>query len=371
MVNSRIPILVILLLLLGSSCTVASGPTSPTPTVNPTATPTATPQQTATPTQNPPSSLPTIADVVEKVTPAVVYISVEYIETSFLGFQTLRTKSGSGVILDSEGYILTNNHVVAGAREETVQVLLPDDDQTYQAQIIGTDPLSDLAVIQMLEGQNLPTAEFGDPSKLRIGDWVIALGNALGTTLGPEGGPTVTLGIVSNLERSFTIGESAYYDVIQTDAAINPGNSGGPLVDLEGKVVGINTFIISGAQNIGFAVNTSTASRVYDELVQYGRVMRPYLGVTLRTVTPDLASELGLYRNRGVLAYYVADDGPAAAAGLKTNDVIVRFQDQEVTEASQLIKLLWQHEVDENVKLTFWRGEEEREIWVTLGLRPQ
>ncbi|MEE8469748.1 MAG: trypsin-like peptidase domain-containing protein [Dehalococcoidia bacterium] len=299
----------------------------------------------------------------EKVRPAVVYISVEYVERSFF-FETVRTKSGSGVLLSSDGYILTNNHVVEDA--ENIKVVLPDNDQTFMAQIMGTDPLGDLAVIK-IEGQGLPAAEFGDPSRLRIGDWVIALGNALGLV---KGGPTVTIGIVGNLERSFEIGEAAFYDVIQTDAAINPGNSGGPLVDLEGKVVGINTFILSSAQNIGFAINTSTARRIYEELVEYGRVIRPYLGVTLQNVTPDLASELDLFRDRGVLAAFVVDDGPSAQAGLEVNDVIVRLQDQEVTEATKLIKLLWQHEVGDSVKLTYWRGRDELEAWVTLGERP-
>ncbi len=293
----------------------------------------------------------------------MVYISVEYLESSFF-YQYLSTKSGSGALLSSDGYILTNNHVVEDARN--IEVVLPEDNHTYQAQIVGTDPLSDLAVIK-IEGQNFPTVSFADTSKLRIGDWVIALGNALGL----EGGPTVTVGIVSNLERSFTLEESTFYDVIQTDAAINLGNSGGPLVDLEGKVVGINTFIIQTAQNIGFAVNASTAQRVYEDLVQYGQVTRAYLGVTLRTVTPALATELGLSRNRGVLVWYVAPGSPAAREGLEIDDVITHFQGQEVSEASQLIKLLWQYDAGNRVEITFWRGDEQHKVWVTLAERPE
>jgi serine protease Do len=301
--------------------------------------------------------------VVENVVPTVVYISVEYLDTSFF-FQTVTAKSGSGVILSPDGYILTNNHVVGDAR--SIDVLLPDDEHTYHAEVVGVDPLSDLAVIK-IEGRDFPTASFADTSTLRIGDWVIAIGSALGL----EGGPTVTAGIVSNLNRSFTIGESDYYDVIQTSAAINPGNSGGPLVDLEGKVVGINTFIISGAQNIGFAVNTSTARRVYEELVQYGRVIRPYLGATLRTLTPSLATDLGLPVERGVLLWNVAPNGPAATEGLKNNDVITSFEGQEVDEASELIKLLWRHNVGDSVKVTFWRGDKEAEASITLAERPE
>lgn len=303
----------------------------------------------------------------EKVLPSVVYISVEYVDPSILFHPTL-TKTGSGVILSSDGYIQTNNHVVENARR--VEVLLPGDATTYQAQIIGTDPLSDLAVIK-IKGQDFPTASFADTSELRIGDWVIAIGNALGL----EGGPSVTIGIVSNLERSFPrgeIGESTFYDVIQTDADINRGNSGGPLVNLAGNVVGINSFVLtSEVETAGFAVNTSTAQRVYNDLIEFGKVNRPYLGITMQTITPALATEIGLSKDRGVLVWYLVPDGPSAQEGLKINDVIVRFQDQEVNEASQLIKLLWQYNVGDSIKLTYWRGNEQNEIWITLAERPE
>jgi S1-C subfamily serine protease len=338
-------------------------PTStPIPTVTVISTPVSTPEPTPVPNQSAPNALPTIADVVELVEPSVVYISVEYLESS-LFFRSIQTKSGSGVILSPDGYILTNNHVVEDARD--IKVVLPDNDNTYGASTIGTDPLSDLAVIK-IEGHNFPTVEFADTSKLRIGDWVIAIGNALGL----EGGPSVTVGIVSNLDRSLALGESRFYDVIQTDAAINPGNSGGPLVDLEGRVVGINTFIITTAQNIGFSVNASTAQRVYEDLVNLGHVRRPYLGVTLQTVTPALATEMDLSRDRGVLVTFVEPDSPSDQAGLKTEDVITRLQDQIVTEASELIKLLWQYNVGDSVKVTFWRGDEQQEVWITLTERP-
>jgi len=354
----RILIPVILLMVLVSACTTTVTPTS---TPNPTATSTA--QPTATPSGTPLSALPSVADVVARVMPAVAYVSVDYTDTSFF-FQTAATKSGSGVVLSPDGYILTNNHVIDGYTK--IEVSLPNDEQIYQAKLVGADPTSDLAVIK-IDGQNFPTAQFGDPSRLRDGDWVIALGNALGLV---EGGPTVTLGIVSGLGRSFTIGQSAYYDVIQTDAAINPGNSGGPLVDLNGNVVGIDTFIISSAENIGFAVSTNTASRVYDDLVKYGRVIRPYLGATFNDLTPDLASQLGLSINKGVLVSYVASGSPVAKAGIQANDVITSFQDQKVTEASALIKLMWEYNVGDSVKITYWRANSEHIVSVTLGERP-
>jgi serine protease Do len=268
------------------------------------------------------------------------------------------------VVLSPDGYILTNNHVIDGYTK--IEVSLPNDEQTYQAKLVGADPTSDLAVIK-IDGHNFPTAQFGDPSGLRDGDWVIALGNALGLV---EGGPTVTLGIVSNLGRTFTIGQAAYYDIIQTDAAINAGNSGGPLVNLEGQVVGIDTFIASGAENIGFAVSTNTASRVYDDLIKYGHVIRPYLGLSMKDLTPALASQLGLSIDKGVLVAYAAPDSSAAKAGIKTNDVITSFQGQNVTEASALIKLLWQYNVGDTVNITLRRGNSQQVVSVTLGQSP-
>ena len=354
----RILIPVILLIALVSACTTTATLTNtPTPTTTSTAHPTTTPGGT------PLSALPSVADVVAKVMPAVAYVSVDYTDTSFF-FQTAATKSGSGVVLSPDGYILTNNHVIDGYTK--IEVSLPNDEQTYQASLVGADPTSDLAVIK-IDGHNLTTAQFGDPSGLRDGDWVIALGNALGLV---EGGPTVTLGIVSGLGRSYTIGQSAYYDIIQTDAAINPGNSGGPLVNLEGQVVGIDTFILSSAENIGFAVSTNTASRIYDDLVKYGHVIRPYLGLSMQDLTPALASQLGLSIDKGVLVAYAAADSPAAKAGIKANDVITSFQGQNVTEASQLIKLLWQYNVGDTVNIAFWRGNSQQVVSVTLGQSP-
>jgi serine protease Do len=352
----RILIPVILLMVLVGACTT-------TATLTPTPTGTSTAQPTTTTSGIALSALPSVADVVAKVMPAVAYVSVDYTATSFFG-QTAATKSGSGVVLSPDGYILTNNHVIDGYTK--IEVSLPNDEQTYQASVVGADPTSDLAVIK-IDAHNLVMAQFGDASGLRDGDWVIALGNALGLV---AGGPTVTLGIVSGLGRSYTIGQSAYYDIIQTDAAINPGNSGGPLVNLEGQVVGIDTFIISGAENIGFAVSANTASRVYSDLVQYGHVIRPYLGATFNDLTPDVASQLGISIDKGVLVSYVAPGSPVAKAGIQANDVITSFQGQSVTEATQLIKLLWQYKVGDNATITYWRANSEHTVSVTLGERP-
>jgi serine protease Do len=355
----RILIPVILLIMVVSACTT-------TATLGNNTTPSPTPAPTITPSGTPLSALPSVADVVAKVMPAVAYVSVQYTDTSFF-FQTAATKSGSGVVLSPDGYILTNNHVIDGYTK--IEVSLPNDDTTYQAKLIGADPTSDLAVIK-IDAHNLTTAQFGDASALRDGDWVIALGNALGLV---QGGPTVTLGIVSGLGRTFppsSQNQSAYYDVIQTDAAINPGNSGGPLVNLEGQVVGIDTFIASGAENIGFAIGANTASSVYNDLVKYGHVTRPYLGLSMEDLTPTLASQLGISIDKGVLVDYAAPGGPAAKAGIQTNDVITSFDGQNVTEASALIKLLWQYNVGDNVNITIWRGNSQQTVSVTLGQSP-
>jgi len=356
----KILIPVILLIMVVSACTTTAtlgNNTTPSPTTQPTTTTGGTPL----------SALPSVADVVAKVMPAVAYISVDYTDTSFFFGTTTATKSGSGVVLSPDGYILTNNHVIDGYTK--IEVSLPNDDTTYQATLAGADPTSDLAVIK-IDAPNLTTAQFGDPSSLRDGDWVIAIGNALGLV---EGGPTVTLGIVSGLGRTFpptAQNQSSYYDVIQTDAAINPGNSGGPLVNLEGQVVGIDTFIASGAENIGFAIGANTASSVYNDLVKYGHVIRPYLGLSMEDLTPTLASQLGISIDKGVLVAYVAAGSPAAKAGIEANDVITSFDGQNVTEASALIELLWKQNVGDSVQLTIWRGNSQLTVSVTLGQSP-
>lgn len=367
MIKFRIFIIFILLLLLvasgGALVTTLTGTSTPTPTPTITATPTPTPQPTATPTL----TYPSFSEVVAKVSPSVVYIFVDYIEVDIFGRRYNANKSGSGVIMRPDGYILTNRHVVEDFSR--VEVTLPNL-EVHEATGVWLDPLLDLAVVK-IEGQDFPTASFGDASQLQVGDWIVAIGHPLG--LSPEeGGSTVTAGIISNLGRSFWIEETPYYDVIQTDAAINPGNSGGPLVNLGGEVIGINSAISGEAQNIGYAIGADTARTVFEDLVEYGQVHRPYLGVEMQTVTPAVASKYDLFRNRGVRISHVEPDTPAAREGLEINDVITHLGDREVTEATELINMLWwQYEVGDRVKITFWRGEEEQEVWVTLAERSE
>jgi len=318
------------------------------------------PAESPTPT---PTSTPfSFSEVVEKVMPSVVYI---FVETNTVVSGRFLTGSGSGVIPRSDGYILTNRHVVENARR--VEVTLQDR-SVYEVSSIWLDDILDLAVIK-IEAQNLPTSQFGDPDNIRAGDWVIALGHPLG--LSPEeGGVTVTAGVVSNLGRSFAIGGIPYYDIIQTDAAINPGNSGGPLVNLGGEVIGINSVGAGQAQNINFAINVSTARRVFEDIVEHGRVLRPYLGAVLDDITPSVACEFCLAQRVGAIVVAVEPGGPAEVAGLRRNDIIVRFSGEEITSATQLIKELWKHKVGESVRVVFWRGETEMETTVTLSERP-
>ncbi|HIH36294.1 MAG TPA: PDZ domain-containing protein [Methanocellales archaeon] len=304
-----------------------------------------------------------ISDIVQRVQPAVVFISAEVETQDFYGRRTTQHASGSGVIITKDGYVLTNNHVVEDATN--LEVTLPDFSRTFDARLIGTDPMTDLAVIK-IEG-DFPTAEFGDASQLRPGDLVIAIGNPLGL----EGGPTTTLGVVSNTERSTVVDGAPYYDLIQTDAAINPGNSGGPLLSLDGKVIGINT-LSGGAQNIGFAISANTAKPVSDALITPPhKVIRPWLGVGFRTVTPDLAAQEGYQRTTGVVILSVQEGSPADQAGLMVDDIIISFQGEEVTVDTRLIKMLWSHKVGEEIKLTLLRGEEEKTVIVRLGERPE
>ncbi len=297
-----------------------------------------------------------ISDVVQSVQPAVVFISAET--------GTRRLGSGSGVIITKDGYVLTNNHVVEDATK--LEVTLPDIPTPLDARLIGTDPMTDLAVIK-IEGRDFPTADFGDASQLSPGNLVIAIGNPLGL----EGGPTTTLGVVSNTERSTVVDGTTYYDLIQTDAAINPGNSGGPLLSLDGKVIGINT-LSGGAENIGFAISVNTAKPVYDALITPPhKVIRPWLGVGFRTVTPDFAAQAGYQRTTGVAILSVQEGSPADQAGLMVDDIIISFQGEEVIVDTKLIKMLWSHKVGEGIELKLLRGGEEKTAIVRLGERPE
>ncbi len=247
------------------------------------------------------------------------------------GPMPLKRGLGSGVIVSPDGYILTNNHVIQDAEE--IQVTLNENDREYKAELIGTDPKSDLAVLK-IAATDLPYARIGDSDQIEVGDVVLAIGNPFGV------GQTVTMGIVGATGRA-SMGLD-YEDFIQTDAAINPGNSGGALVDVEGRLIGINTAILSRTgsnQGIGFAIPTNLARNVMEDLIEYGHVSRGFLGVMIQDVSPELADYFNIGSSKGALIAEVTPRGPADAAGIKTGDVILRFNDTSVKDSRHL-KLL-------------------------------
>lgn len=267
---------------------------------------------------------------------------------------------GSGVILSEDGYILTNNHVVDGADE--IKVALADDKTTFDAKVIGTDPQTDIAVLKV-EGQKLPAITLTDSDKLEVGDFVLAIGNPFGV------GQTVTAGIVSAKGRG-GMGIVDYEDFIQTDASINPGNSGGALVDAEGRLVGINTAILSrtgGNQGVGFAVPINLARYVMERLVTDGKVTRGYLGVMIQPVTEDLAKEFKLQDQSGALVGEVTPDSPADKAGLKEGDVVVEFKGRKVADSRQFRLMVAQTAPGTKVTIKVMRDGEEKTCTTKLG----
>lgn len=328
----------------------------------------------------PPSSF---ADLAEQVKPAVVNISTtrvvhggpfvapfgqgdpfrEFFERFFGGRppQEFRQRSlGSGFIVEREGLILTNNHVIEGA--EKIQVILADKER-FDAKVVGRDAKTDIAVIRIDAKANLPTVSMGDSDKLKVGDWVVAVGNPFGL------GHTVTAGIVSAKGR--TIGAGPYDDFIQTDASINPGNSGGPLFNLQGEVVGINTAIVSSGQGIGFAIPINSAKEIVKQLEEKGRVVRGWLGVTIQEVTPELARRFGLKRDEGALVSGVIPGSPAAEAGIKTGDVIVEFDGNRVEEMSELPRIVAAAPVGKRAIVKVIRDGSERSVRVKIGELPE
>ncbi len=274
----------------------------------------------------------------------------------------LRHGLGSGVIVTADGYILTNNHVVDGAQQ--VKVTLQDG-REFTAKVIGRDPKSDIAVVKIDAG-NLPTVPFADSQKVQVGDTVLAIGNPFGV------GQTVTHGIVSATDRG-DMGIEDYEDFIQTDAAINPGNSGGALVDVDGRLIGINTAILSrsgGNQGIGFAIPSDLARTVMTSLVEYGHVTRGYLGIMIQNMSPTLAQEFKLKQSVGALVGDVVPDGPAAKAGLKNGDVVVQFNGKNVRDSRQLQLSVAETRPNSKVPVQIIRDGSTRTLEVTIGQLP-
>ena len=318
------------------------------------------------------------ADLAEKLMPSVVNISTTTTITTqsnnfpfqfppgspfkdmFEGAPTERQTSalGSGFIINKEGLVITNNHVIKGADDIFVKV---NGDKDYKAKLIGADPLSDIAVLQIESQDEFKPVKFGNSDKARIGDWVIAIGNPFGL------GGTVTSGIISARNRS--IGLTRYEDYIQTDASINQGNSGGPLFNLDGDVIGINTAILgqSGSIGIGFSIPSNSADKVIKQLIEFGETKRGWLGVRIQIVTDEIADSLKLNKARGALVASVAKGSPSDKGGIKDGDVILEFDGKKINEMKELPKIVAETEVGKTVNVKVWRNNKQINKTIVLG----
>ncbi len=271
---------------------------------------------------------------------------------------------GSGFVIDPSGLIVTNNHVIEGADE--IIINFTDGSKLKVTKILGHDPKTDLALLKVEPKKPLKAVSFGDSSKMRVGDWVMAIGNPFGL------GGSVTVGIVSATKRDINAGP--YDDFIQTDAAINRGNSGGPLFNMDGQVIGVNTAIISptgGSIGIGFAVPSNTAVKVLDQLKQYGETRRGWLGVHVQNVTDEIAESLGLDKPTGALVASVSPDGPAGAAGIKPSDVILKFDGQSIDNMRDLPRAVVETPIGKDVPVELLRGGETMDVTVKIGRLPE
>ncbi len=271
---------------------------------------------------------------------------------------------GSGVIITKNGYILTNNHVVENAT--TIKVTLLDDDNVYDAKVIGRDPQTDLALIKINAKKDLPFAYLGDSDKLEIGEWVMAIGNPFGLQ------HTVTSGIVSAKERKEVNpgNRAGYHNFIQTDASINPGNSGGPLFNLKGEIIGINTAINAAGQGIGFAIPINMAKKVIRHILKYGEVKRAWLGVTIQAVSKELAESFNMKRPMGALVTYIVPNSPAEKAGVKVGDVILKFKNKKIRKSNDLPWLASMSEINKEVSIQVLRNGKKFNLKAVMKAMP-
>ncbi|NKE72900.1 DegQ family serine endoprotease [Candidatus Manganitrophus noduliformans] len=329
---------------------------------------------------DPPLSEPVFVEIAERMTPTVVNISTTslhggrdlpsldpFSEDSFFKrffgdspshLRQVQGQIGSGVIIDPNGYIVTNHHVIADAKE--IRVIL-NDRRAFSAKVVGSDIKSDLAVVK-IDARNLPSASWGDSSKLQVGEYVLAIGNPFGLM------ETVTLGIISAVGRA-NVGIADYEDFIQTDAPINPGNSGGALVNIRGELIGVNTAIFSeggGSMGIGFAIPSNMAKPVMESLMKAGRVVRGWLGISIQEVTPELAKEFGLSKPKGVLVGDLLINGPADKAGLRRGDIILEADGEPVESVGQFRNLTASASVGSPLKLNIYREGRPQTIGVTV-----
>ena len=300
-----------------------------------------------------------VVAAIEKVSPAVVSVAtLRVIQENMFDAIPVRGM-GSGIIFDSNGGILTNHHIVEDA--ERVEVLTPDG-KKFQGEVLGSDAMSDVAVVRV-DGENLPAVKLGDSDKLKVGQISIAIGNPYGFMLP---GPAATVGVISALKRHIHVEGHMYEDLIQTDASINPGNSGGPLVDSSGMVVGVNTANIPFAQGIGFAIPINAARRIAKEIIEHGRVIRPYVGIAGLTLTREIAQSYGLPYEEGVLVVRVGRGSPARRSGVSAGDVILEADGKALKSWEDLQHLLQGKKVDDNLELLITRDRERSKVHVKL-----
>ena len=306
----------------------------------------------------------TTVEIAKLIRPSVVHVQTEAVEPGFFFQPVPVTGVGTGIIVDTQGHILTNNHVIENANKITVSL---SDGRGFEAQVTGRDPVTDLAVIS-INADGLAPARLGDASKLQVGEDVIAIGHALDL----PGGPTVSKGVVSALNRSIGVDPQTVVDgLVQIDAPIHPGNSGGPLVNGRGEVVGVNTAIIPGSQGIGFAINIDDAKAVMAQLLEKGLVERAFLGIVHVNITPVLAKASKLPVDHGVGVQSVARGSPADKGGLREGDILVQIGDQPLQSTADLIRFLTAHKTGETAEVTHYRGGAKQTTLVTLGPRPR
>ncbi len=325
---------------------------------------------------------PSFADLAEKLIPSVVNISTthdkddinteetelnNHIETNvnsiFNAPLTNKVSLGSGFIIDENGYIVTNNHVIDKAK--TISVILSDD-SVYEAELIGKDAKTDIALIKIKTNQKLAPVTFGDSDKIRIGDWILAIGNPFGL------GGSVTAGIVSAKSRDI---ESGPYDnFIQTDASINQGSSGGPMFNMAGELIGVNTAIFStngGSMGVGFAIPTNSITFVIQELKKHGKVDRGWIGIKMQPTTLELNQSLGLSENKGAIISEVTPDASAAKAGIKAGDVILKFDNHEIDNTKNLSRIVAETPIGKKVAVEIWRNKQRQNIELTIEKMPE
>lgn len=311
------------------------------------------------------AQFPSFADLAEKLTPSVVNISsFSQSETeNGEGNTPLSESLGSGFIIDGNGYIITNNHVVDKA--ESISITLSDNTKT-EARVIGKDPKTDLALIKIETKRPLNAVKFGDSDKIRVGDWVLAIGNPFGL------GSSVTAGIVSAKSRDI---ESGPYDsFIQTDASINQGNSGGPMFNLQGEVIGISSAIFSttgASQGVGFAIPANLAGWVISQLKEHGEVKRGWIGIKIQPNTPEIADSLGISANQGVVVSGVTEQGPAQKAGLQAGDIVLSFNRQPIDNTKNLSRLIAETKIGTPAPIEIWRSGQKQTLTVPIELMPE